>query len=572
MKKFCVLFRVFLIVMATSLSAAISTPYGSGIEAVIFDCDGVLVDTEYSKFLAWQEALKRKNISFSLEEYRPLVGHSSKNILKMIRQQKGIEIPEDVIEVKNTQYRMLQEKGVLPIREMVEFASVLAQKKEGFGLKLALASSAPKNEILCNLKQIGLENAFDLVLSGSDDLENYSDPEGKNKPKPYIYMEAAKRLHISPAKCLVFEDTNAGIEAAFRAGMIAIAVPNQFTDTQDFSCAKQVVRSYSDLSFEKMVNNDLVKSRSSISATVPSYPSLEMALRDKNYSTLFLDAWGVFWDGNERGAFPGSLQTMERLFAAGKKIVILSNSTQPSQNEIRKYSAQGFVQGKHFHFLITSGDLAKELFSTDKLPFPTPNKKYILLFPTHPRFAPSSTLFDTSSFRETNDLKEADFIYINIPHMNGVDQEEKEIFRPMVEQFLESKKPMVCANPDLYASEGSPSRLVVRQGTIAALYEEMGGSVFYTGKPFSAIFERAYEQINRLASTSKEEILMVGDTPETDIRGARSFGIHSALITHTGIMTERIARKGSKAIQSLPPTDIPSIFVDRLAPSNREED
>ena len=87
---------------------------------------------------------------------------------------------------------------------MVDFAKALSENKERLALKLGLASSAPKEEILINLKQVGLENAFDLVISGSDDLEKYIDEEGKNKPKPYIYIEAAKRLNIFPELCLVF--------------------------------------------------------------------------------------------------------------------------------------------------------------------------------------------------------------------------------------------------------------------------------------------------------------------------------------------------------------------------------
>lgn len=223
-----------------SLWSTISTPYGDGIEAVIFDCDGVLVDTEYLKFLAWKEAFEAIGISFTIEEYMPVIGHSSKNILCMLKEMKKMELSEEVIEVKNARYRMLQKRGVPAIDGMVSFARSLADRKQDLGIKLGLASSAPKEEILQNLEQIGLQHSFDLVISGSDDLDAYHDPEGKNKPKPYIYLEAAKRLKVDPCKCLVFEDTSAGVEAAALAGMIVIAVPNQFTIHQDFSKAKAV--------------------------------------------------------------------------------------------------------------------------------------------------------------------------------------------------------------------------------------------------------------------------------------------------------------------------------------------
>lgn len=244
------LFGMLYLLGSTFLTASISTCECCEIEAVIFDCDGILVDTEYLKFLAWQEALAAHGIAFTIEEYKPLVGHSSKNILGMLRQLKDLNIPEEVIELKNTRYRILQKAGVPSIEEIVAFARHLGEQKQKLGIKLGVASSACKKEILQNLQQIGLEDVFDVVISGSDDLDDYEDQEGKNKPKPYIYLEAAKQLNVSPLKCMAIEDTEAGIEAAFSAGMIAIAVPNQFTASHDFSKAAKIIDSYKNLSKE----------------------------------------------------------------------------------------------------------------------------------------------------------------------------------------------------------------------------------------------------------------------------------------------------------------------------------
>ena len=105
-----------------------------------------------------------------------------------------------------------------------------------------------------NLKHIGLEHAFDFIVSGSDDLESYIDDQGKNKPKPYIYLEASKRLNIPPEHCLVFEDSEAGIEAATTAGMIAIAIPNWMTKEQNFSKANRVINSISESPVELSKN------------------------------------------------------------------------------------------------------------------------------------------------------------------------------------------------------------------------------------------------------------------------------------------------------------------------------
>lgn len=218
------------------------------VKAIVFDCNGVLVDTEYLKFLAWQEALASHIIDLSIEEYMPLLGSSSKNILLAIERSKGLKIPVSVIEKKNEVYKVLQERGVPPIQMMIDFARDLAENKKHLGFKLGLASSESKKEILESLRQIGLENAFDVIISAADDLDGYTDEEGKSKPKPYIYIEAAKQLGIRPSQCIVFEDTTVGVTAALAAGMIAIAVPNQFTLHQNFSKAARTFYSHEDLS------------------------------------------------------------------------------------------------------------------------------------------------------------------------------------------------------------------------------------------------------------------------------------------------------------------------------------
>jgi HAD superfamily hydrolase (TIGR01509 family) len=218
-----------------------------GTRAIIFDCDGVLVDTEYLKFLAWKEALAAQSVDFSLEEYMPLVGNTSEHILRAINKNKGLELASDVIQVKNQKYQHLQKQGVPKIEPMLDFVRYLAENKAALGLKLAVASSASQEEIRMNLRQIGLEDVFDVIVSGSDDLMDYGDREGKNKPKPYIYLETAKRLQLPPASCLVIEDTQAGIEAAAGAGMFPIAIPNRFTLNHQFSKARCVFSSQQEL-------------------------------------------------------------------------------------------------------------------------------------------------------------------------------------------------------------------------------------------------------------------------------------------------------------------------------------
>jgi HAD superfamily hydrolase (TIGR01459 family) len=285
-----------------------------------------------------------------------------------------------------------------------------------------------------------------------------------------------------------------------------------------------------------------------------------------NFKGILLDAYGVFWGGNAFGVLPGAKETMEQLVSDGKTVGILSNSTQLSANEIDKLQQHGILEGKHFHFLVTSGEVARGLFLNGSPPFPTPLKKFWVFGGSHPRFSSHEAIFEGTPYSETDALKEADFIYIGVPHIKGEDQTNPELFRMEIEGLAEKNIPMVCANPDRFAHEGNPPKAVVRQGSIAALYEKMGGKVHYFGKPYVKTFLIAKEQFDSRMSLNLKEILMVGDTPETDIRGARQFGIFSALTTQTGIMADRISHHGlEQALLNLTSDELPDFFIERLA-------
>jgi HAD superfamily hydrolase (TIGR01459 family) len=257
------------------------------------------------------------------------------------------------------------------------------------------------------------------------------------------------------------------------------------------------------------------------------------------YDGILLDAYGVFWGGNAIGLFPGAKDAMQELISKGKVVGVLSNATQLAAAEIEKVAKQGLLKGSHFHFFVTSGEIAKSIFMNEELPFSTPKKKYWLFTAAHPKYSSPKVLFDNSLYEETKNIEEADFIYLSTPHLHGEDQIDPEIFRNRVREIIMFNLPMVCANPDRFAHEGNPPRLVVRQGTIAAFYEQLGGQVFYIGKPSPLSFSSAMKQFRLHGITDPAKVLMVGDTPETDIKGARSFGMSSALITETGIMKDR---------------------------------
>lgn len=236
---------------------ALSSP----IKAVIFDCDGTLVDSEEFHYLSWKEAFKRKGFLLEKEYYlNNFTGVCDLDISKRSLELLGIDCYEELLASKNEFFESYQKSGIPSLQATVEFAKRLFETKNRLGLKLAVASAARKKEIISNLKSLKIEHYFDVVLSGRDDLSEYKDPEGVNKPKPYVYLKAAKMLGVKPEECVAIEDSSVGVSSAVRAGCFTVAVPNYYTQTNDLSQAHIKISSFDGISladFFKMYYNRL---------------------------------------------------------------------------------------------------------------------------------------------------------------------------------------------------------------------------------------------------------------------------------------------------------------------------
>jgi HAD superfamily hydrolase (TIGR01509 family) len=182
-----------------------------------------------------------QNVELTLQDYLPLAGNPSAYIAQKLSERSSLGSPEAIMQTKRAAYALLQKKS-LPIERTINFIRELSKRKKELGIQLGVASAARKDEIVMNLKHIGIAEVFDLVISGQDDLISYRDPEGINKPKPYIYLHTAKLLGLSPSQCVACEDSAAGVQAAKDAGCITFAVPNKFTKQHDFSRADFVIQ------------------------------------------------------------------------------------------------------------------------------------------------------------------------------------------------------------------------------------------------------------------------------------------------------------------------------------------
>jgi beta-phosphoglucomutase len=238
----------------------------AGVKAVLFDCDGTLVDSEYAHYLGWKRALNDYGADLSLEEYGPFIGKTAETNASTFAEMTGSQCTGEVIlDAKRKYYRELYKAGVPEITQTVQFLKALAAQKESLGIKIGVCSAARREEILFYVRKLQIDHMLDIVLSGYEDLQEYSDPEGVNKPKPYIYLHAMKLLGTLPQETVVIEDSAPGAMAGFTAGCFTIAIPNDQTKQHDFSFAHWRLDSFQDLQvsqFLKMCSNKVPRKKS----------------------------------------------------------------------------------------------------------------------------------------------------------------------------------------------------------------------------------------------------------------------------------------------------------------------
>jgi len=203
---------------------------------VIFDMDGLMIDSELLQSISFKQMLKNHGVTVRKKIVQILGVRVVENIETMKKKYGIKENTETLFKEKNKIYSKLLEKKVVPMPGVF----TLIQKLEKSGVRLALASSSNYNHICLVLKKLNLEGCFEIILSG-ERLK-------KGKPDPEIYQKTAKKLKAKPQQCLVLEDTQTGVTAAKKAGMKCIAVPNQYTKSQDFFQADLIVESLKSIS------------------------------------------------------------------------------------------------------------------------------------------------------------------------------------------------------------------------------------------------------------------------------------------------------------------------------------
>lgn len=208
-------------------------------EAVIFDLDGILVDTEHYKFKAWQEAFRTLGVEITWEEFRQEFVVQGSTFVEFLERRNYKEefIEDDVRPVANRYFLRSIEEEVLTMPGAVEVLDKLHGE-----FVLGLASNSYWLYVDKLLEKFEMKEFFKAIANGSE-VENL-------KPQPDVLLLAAERMGVDPKVCVVVEDAPKGIVAAKNAGMKGIAIPTEDTETGDFGQADLVLKSLHDVTIE----------------------------------------------------------------------------------------------------------------------------------------------------------------------------------------------------------------------------------------------------------------------------------------------------------------------------------
>ncbi|MDH5605527.1 MAG: HAD family hydrolase [Anaerolineae bacterium] len=213
-------------------------------KALIFDFDGLILDTELPDFSSWEEIYREHGCELPLEKWASILGgtgESSFDPYEYLEACYGKPLDRETIWIKRRKnyVEKLEDEEVLP-----GVAEYIASARDR-GIKLAVASSSPENWVVGHLTHLGLIGCFDCICT-ADDVE-------KTKPDPALFLASAHDLGVKPEEVIVLEDSPNGVTAANRAGMFVVAVPNAITSRLNLEHADLILNSLEDMTLDELL-------------------------------------------------------------------------------------------------------------------------------------------------------------------------------------------------------------------------------------------------------------------------------------------------------------------------------
>jgi HAD superfamily hydrolase (TIGR01509 family) len=193
------------------------------LQALIFDFDGTILDTETPEFDGWSELYAKHNVTLELSEWSKAIGTwGAFDPIAHLEKLLGTELDRAKLEAEvrvDVHARIAQAKIIPGVHETLDLAQVA-------GIRLCVASSSSRKWVTGNLERLGLIDRFES-FSTQDDVSIV-------KPDPELYLHALSKLNLEPDVCIAIEDSPNGSKAGLAAGLRVIAVPNSVTKTLEF--------------------------------------------------------------------------------------------------------------------------------------------------------------------------------------------------------------------------------------------------------------------------------------------------------------------------------------------------
>lgn len=255
----------------------------------------------------------------------------------------------------------------------------------------------------------------------------------------------------------------------------------------------------------------------------------------ERYPIWLCDIWGVVHNGVAH--FPHALEALERHRGNGGLVVLLTNAPR-SAAKVAGHLAHLGVTRAHYDLIVTSGDVTHELMK------PYDGHRIYYLGPER-----DLGVLDDLSIEKSSPQQAEAILCVGLVRD---DTETPEDYAGLLSQLARRRLPMICANPDKVVRRGS--RLIYCAGALAERYAALGGPVTMAGKPYGPIYDLALEQVAKARGSARiQEILAIGDGPETDIKGAADYGLDIVLIAG-GISEEGIdpARLKAEILEIVP--------------------
>lgn len=257
------------------------------------------------------------------------------------------------------------------------------------------------------------------------------------------------------------------------------------------------------------------------------------------YDVFILDQWGVMHDGHY--GYDHAIDAVKHLIYKNKQLIIISNSSKRRISSINRLKDLGFDKN-NFIEVMTSGEMIWQELKDFSYKYDFKTKNCFHIFDSSKEDGKDFRI-GLEKFKFIDNIKDADFILACTPFQNTKPID----YIPILKEALEMNLIMFCANPDFVTVEENNDKNIYCMGTIADLYDHMGGKVVILGKPSKEIYLKSCKQLDQI---NKSKTIAVGDSLDHDILGASNFGVDSVLIT-SGIHKDLFKYSLEKGIKNI---------------------